>query len=150
MPNYKITFGVQFIVHVEGTPSPLPRMEHNMAVALQCLCNAENITDEVLGRIVLGDGETFRVIEEPRAAVLHRERAQEGEFHWVTDAMFERGLQRVLDEMPTAQLLQVPEVAQAVREHLNNDVLKRLETMRWDGELEDEMEEDAFGPFRPR
>ena len=48
------------------------------------------------------------------------------QYEWVTDAMFDRALTSILDNMTGQQILAVPGAYEVLSEDLNNAVLDRL------------------------
>ena len=56
-------------------------------------------------------------------------------YEWVTDTMFDTELERQMNDLSGSDLLSIPGVYEAVKEHLNDSVLDALEEQR---ELDEE------------
>lgn len=54
------------------------------------------------------------------------EEKAEPDYSWITDNMFDNELTRIIQGSSAGYILSIPGVYEAVREELNNDVLKRF------------------------
>lgn len=56
------------------------------------------------------------------------------DYSWVTQEMFDKKLEDIVEQQKGGALLRIPGVYEIVKEHYNNDVLEELEEDRyWEG-----------------